>query len=474
MKRLGISLLRLGDIFMLAPALQALKQKYPEDEIHLLINENFAHVNPLLPFVDNFHLFPRKALQNDLGDPEAPILRAYDKLDQFVRELSRQGFDEVINFTHNNISACITSLLETDCRKGLQLDEQGNMKIDGEWFQILNQPAEKMPWHYSEVYLRAVGEEHYLAPTFPVSHVSQDSRLLLQPFTSEERKTWSPKYWRQYLVPLMDDFEFCEILAAPFEKQQAESFLKQLNLGDRVQLHLCDLEQALFRIRQSRLLITVDTSIKHLAAGTGIGIIELALGGSRAEHTGAFRENVLVLSCQESQPPSTGMTEVTRKYMTGQNNLSDGGDVDWGKWSGFVSRITDSGSWMLQSITNENQSKALDDVNRFMEIGFLQDEQGQNLGSSAYNCVEALRVRLTPVQWRQLASQLKAKEAECEESLDRIRGMGVEMRREISQSNVVDYSKFQTFSKCVGKLKRKQEYNRRFLRTVKLHMTETP
>lgn len=474
MKRLGVSLLRLGDIFMLAPALQALKRRHPEDELHLLINENFVHVKPLLPFVDRFHLFPRKALQNDLGDPEAPILRAYDKLDQFLRELSRQDFCEVINFTHNNVSACVTSLIETKCRKGLQLDEQGNMKIDGEWFQILNQPAEKMPWHFSEVYLRAVGEDRYLAPEFPGQPGNQESRLLLQPFTSEERKTWSPEFWRQYLAPVMEKFQFCEVLAAPFEKQKAESFLEQLNMGDRVRLHLCDLEQALFRIRQSELLITVDTSIKHLAAGTGIGIIELALGGSRAEHTGAFRENVLVLSCGEDCPPSAGMAAVTVEYVSGRNILPVGGEGDWGKWNGSISRITDSGSWMLQSVSDADRSKALDDVDRFMEIGFLQDEEGKSLGSSAYNCVEALRVRLTPTQWRELASQLKAKEAECEKSLDRLRGMGVEMRREISQSNVVDYSKFQTFSKCVGKLKRKQEYNRRFLRTVKLHMTETP
>ena len=474
MKRLGVSLLRLGDLFMLVPALQALKQMHPEDDLHILINENFVHVKPLLPFVDQIHLFPRKSLQSDLGNPEAPILRAYDKLDQFVRELSRQNFDEVINFTHNNVSACVTSLLETDCRKGLQLDEQGNMKIEGEWFQILNQPADKMPWHYSEVYLRSVGEERYLAPAFPGGRANQDARLLLQPFTSEERKIWSPEHWREYLIPLLDDFEFCEILAAPFEKQEAEGFLEQLNLGARVQLHLCDLEQALLRIRQSKLLVTVDTSIKHLAAGTGIGIIELALGGSRAEHTGAFRENVLVLSSHNGRPPSAGMIAATRRYVSGRDLSSDVSDIDWSEWSGSISRITDSGSWTLQSISDDNRSKALDDVDRFMEIGFLHDEEGQNLGSSAYNCVEALRVRLTPVQWRELASQLKTKEAECEQSLDRIRGMGVEMRREISQSNVVDYSKFQTFSKCVGRLKRKQEYNRRFLRTVKLHMTETP
>ena len=208
--------------------------------------------------------------------------------------------------------------------------------------------------------------------------------------------------------------------------------------------------------------------------GTEIPIVELALGGSRAEHTGAFRENVLILSHEKDVPPSQGVLEITKKYLKQNSALKVDGQDCWSGWNAFYSRITDTGSWALTSISGEGGEAALADVDRFMEIGFVQDEDGIHLGSSAFNCVEALRVRLSPGQWRDLARQLSEKEEDCEKSLERIRGMGVQMRGELSESKVVDYSRFQTFSKCIGKLRRKQEYNRRFLRTVKLHMMETP
>ncbi len=479
MKRLAVSLLRLGDILMLVPALQSLKVIHPDDELHLLINENFKHIEPLLPFIDKIHFFPREVLQQDLSDSDTPILAAFDKLDHFLEDLNRNNYQEVINFTHNTLSACVSSLIKADRRVGLQVDAQDQLMIQGNWFQILNQPASKMPWHFSEVYLKAVGEEGYRPPIFPGENQRAESRLLLQPFTSEDRKFWSPDNWRKYLGPILKDniFKQCEVLAAPFEKEKAERFIQEINLQNHsIGIYCCHLEEALVRIRQSQLLITVDTSIKHLAAGTRISIIELALGGSRAEHTGAFRDNVLVLSSPENSPPTQGVFHVTKGYLKNHllTDLGSSASCEWGEWRASVSCLTDSGSWTLVPLYDNQKESVLDELGNYMEACFLQDEQGKYLGSSAFNCVETLKTHLSPSQWKDLARQLAEKEKDCEESLDRIRSMRTQIRSEISESSVVDYSKVQTFSKCIGKLKRKQEYNRRFLRTVKLHVMEMP
>lgn len=476
-KRLAVSLLRLGDVLMMVPALQAIKTRYSDDELHLLINENFSHVEPLLPFVDKIHLFPRNSLQKDLADPEAPILSAFDKLDHFLADLNRNEFFEVMNLTHNTLSACVTSLLKAENHWGLQLDSANQLAIQGDWFKVLNLPPEKMPWHFSEVYLRAAGEESYLAPAFPGCDEEQqvESRLLVQPFTSEDRKMWGSENWRLFLERLLSDkrFESCEVLAAPFEEKKAKDFVREMGLGDSsIDVYCCSLEQALSRIRQSQLLVTVDTSIKHLAAGTGISIIELALGGSRPEHTGAFRDNVLVLASEKDTAPSEGVFMVADQYI--ENRISDKSNLicNWGTWRASLSCLTDAGSWVLTPVSGEINDSVLDELEKYMNVGFEQDEGGDLLGSSAYNCVEALKVRLSPDQWKELARGLSEKETDCEESLERIRSMSVQLRSESSASNVVGYSRFKTFSKCIGRLKRQQEYNQRFLRTVKLHVME--
>ena len=60
-----MNLLRLGDILMMAPVLRGIKKKYPNAELHLLINKQFSMLEDMLPYVDEFKYFdPTKVLDN--------------------------------------------------------------------------------------------------------------------------------------------------------------------------------------------------------------------------------------------------------------------------------------------------------------------------------------------------------------------------------------------------------------------------
>src|SRR6185437_6415211 len=55
--------------------------------------------------------------------------------------------------------------------------------------------------------------------------------------------------------------------------------------------------------RVADVLVTGDTSIKHLAALTPIRIVEIALGSSDIERTGAYKDGSLIISSRESCVP---------------------------------------------------------------------------------------------------------------------------------------------------------------------------
>jgi len=80
-----------------------------------------------------------------------------------------------------------------------------------------------------------------------------------------------------------------KILGAPFEKERL-SFV----FGDK-DLLICDLQEVQQYLKDAELLITGDTSIKHIAAQIGTPIIEIAIGSSDPQKTGAFSKNKTVL-----------------------------------------------------------------------------------------------------------------------------------------------------------------------------------
>ncbi|MCB0749565.1 MAG: hypothetical protein KDC90_19055, partial [Ignavibacteriae bacterium] len=109
MKILVISLLRLGDILLMLPAIKSLKNQNPNAEVHLLINKQFSFIKNIIPFVDKFHFFERDYFQASMADVDTPILNAFDILSEDLKKIDKENFRVVYNLTHTNISGHIIS-----------------------------------------------------------------------------------------------------------------------------------------------------------------------------------------------------------------------------------------------------------------------------------------------------------------------------------------------------------------------------
>ena len=119
MKILVLSLLRAGDLVMQRPLFAAIKEQSKDCELHILINDEVSWIAPILKEVDHVHIFPRKLLQNLIGEANHNIFRASLELSNFLLKFNEQNFDEVMNFTHNRLSAYVAEEVSAPIKRGL-------------------------------------------------------------------------------------------------------------------------------------------------------------------------------------------------------------------------------------------------------------------------------------------------------------------------------------------------------------------
>lgn len=324
MKILVLSLLRLGDIIMTVPALQGIQERYPDAEIHILINSQFRKISPLIVPLSKVWLFPREVLQQGLGEADRPIFESYDRLTELVDNLNGQEFDVVINLTHTRLSGWLASLLSAREKIGLEFGPNGRAQFGSKWIQFLNDQVElegREAFHYSDLFCFAVGQvdpvlsgglretadgvrevEKFLID----SDIIGESFVVVQPLTSDEKKNWGitkytaviEQFGREHSdVPVV-------VLGASFERGSLEKMVSDLkSQGYRVHLGLLGLEGAFSLLKRASLLLTGDTSIKHLACSTSTPVLELSLGSSDLYRTGSYQHGSYIVQSREKCVP---------------------------------------------------------------------------------------------------------------------------------------------------------------------------
>ncbi len=294
MKILIVSLLRLGDVIQQEILIEGLRKKYPQAQIDLLVNAQFSQLKDLLGSkVDNILYFDRTALQKGLGEAGYNMMWSYQKLDQLIQDLNQRAYDQVINFTHNKLSAYLIGTLSVPEKLGLHQVDGRFAGLDNPWIKYFNERfsgTSQCLFNYVEL-LAGSFQIPIPAPTVGVVPDKKNKKIYFQCLTSEQRKNWGLDNFlnlKNEINKSLADYQV-KILAAPFEKSE---LLTKFSEED---LMVCNMIEAQDILKSAALLVTCDTSIKHLAARLGVPMVELALGGSDLQKTGAFAENVVRL-----------------------------------------------------------------------------------------------------------------------------------------------------------------------------------
>jgi ADP-heptose:LPS heptosyltransferase len=313
-------------LLMSAPVFRDLRAKYPDAQIHLLTNAQSLRALTLLPGIDKVHSFDRDDFQQALASVDRPFFEGFDRLSQLIDSVNSENYDLVINMTHTRLSGYLMSLIEAKEKNGLCIDAQMRPSFGSKWFRFLNEQVEldgKDSFHFNDIFRYALGlaengsrgvslrlTDAARAEASNILSVAQceGAFITVQPLTSDKKKDWSLKAFAAALQILSDrhpELSFA-ILAAPFEVDSLQAFVNELKTaGLKAFLAVSSLEGAAGLIERSRLLLTGDTSIKHVAAGLGVKIVEIALGSSDSYRTGAYRQGSVVLRSREVCAPCT-------------------------------------------------------------------------------------------------------------------------------------------------------------------------
>lgn len=294
MKILVVSLLRLGDLIQQITLLKGLRSQYPQAEIHLLANRQFAQVEKILAsVVDRYIYFDREAVQKGLGEPGYNILWSYSQVESLVEKLNLESYDRALNLTHNKLSAYLMGALTIDDKRGLFHQEGHFQGLSNRWLRYFNDRfsgTQPSLFQYVELLSKAFSVPVSLSQEASGSPL-KNKLVLLHCLTSDDKKNWGLEKFaalkRTIEISLVD--YKVQILGAPFEREA----LTQV-FSDR-DLLICDLVEVQQHLQNAALLVTGDTSVKHLAAQLGTAIVEIAIGSSDATKTAALSERSIVL-----------------------------------------------------------------------------------------------------------------------------------------------------------------------------------
>ncbi|MDG0816946.1 glycosyltransferase family 9 protein [Bdellovibrio svalbardensis] len=322
MKILVVSLLRLGDIIQQEPLLRGLREKHPDAEIHVLLNKQFASIERLLSgVVDRYFTFDRESLQRGLGEAEFNILWSYNQLEALVNQLNGQNYDQVLNFTHNKLSAYLIGAVTSPDKRGLYQDNGKFQGLENRWLRYFNDRfsgTQKSLFHYIEL----LGNSFDI-PTPKKALVQTESKkkskvVLFQCLTSDVKKNWGLDNFQQLKRTIENglvDYKV-SILGASFEREQ----LSKVFADD--DLVICDLVEAKAHLQNAALLVTGDTSIKHLAAQIGTPVVEIAIGSSDPSKTSAFTDASRILTSAVPCAPCNHSQACTQKSHLCADDLS--------------------------------------------------------------------------------------------------------------------------------------------------------
>ncbi len=326
MRVLVVSLLRIGDFLQIMPVLQGLKNQHPVDDLDLLTFEPVQQLAPMIHGINKWWTIDRDELQEGLGRADVPLLTSFSVLKDQLDRVSACEYDCVINLTQTHFSAWIAGYIKTKNRSGMVMDTKGQAHLHSPWFQYMDEhaPLEVADvFHYSDIFFYGSGlkgrERNWnLKETArgikEVADLNLETgeKIVLQVLTSDAKKTWSEESWLNMLTELQlfrPKAQFV-LLGSAAEADRLDSlFQKSNDRGLRTRKAILSLEGAFSLLKCSQLLISGDTSIKHMANACEIPVLELSMGSSDYRRTGTYKDNSLILQpviecspCPHSSP----------------------------------------------------------------------------------------------------------------------------------------------------------------------------
>ena len=325
MKILLIQLKRIGDLILTTPAIAAVREKFPEASITLVISEECKALVPAIAGVN-------KILMVHRGSADFGILAT----------VARGGFDYCVDFTRNDRSALLIFLSRAKKRIvsfRIKMKSKFRTRFYNEFVPHRMRDMHTIDYHLAllaplgatnasgAIQLNLSDDRCAAAEKLLEEHNIRRPFLLFHPGSARSEKFWDAQRWAEVINHAGNAHDVDLVLTGGL------SLLERTHISDiksRVQREIADLSgktdllTLAALIARARLLITVDSAPMHLAAATRTPQV-IPFGPTNPFHWHPRESPALILQGESKSPVTKFVPKQPRRPM---NQISTQAVID--------------------------------------------------------------------------------------------------------------------------------------------------
>jgi ADP-heptose:LPS heptosyltransferase len=288
---------RLGDVLMVTSALPALRQKYPTARLTVVVPSASTELVASRPEIDSVACLDPPWLAPGMGLVKRP--RLY-RLAKQVRRLRQRSFDLSISFHADPRGHLIQRVVGARRRIGPSYKGGGWLLTDA----VDTSPHVHILERVNAVLHAAGWSGTVVPPDLPVPEATQDRAreflaarglttgrgpVALAPGARDPAKRWTPESWARLAEGIISQHNGLPpvLVGGPDDRDMCER-IKAASAGFLVDATGWGILETAALLKLCRVVVTVDSLARHLAAAVGTPVIVLQYAGEREQVWAAY------------------------------------------------------------------------------------------------------------------------------------------------------------------------------------------
>jgi len=318
-----INLRRIGDVYSTGHLVNSITRTNEENKVSLLVYKECEKAAVQLKNICNLFTIDRKEIITIKANKVFSDGYALEQLFNQLESIKNTEWDEIINYSNDIVSAYICSYLKDTSKKitGVHLDQNKEIVVESEWEMFFNDimPSLKYPpLHFVDCYHKMLGttlikegekiktnsEFNQIAfnniNTLRQNNINAqgETKIIgIQLKTADPCKDIPEAIIIDLIKLLKETNQLIPVLLiAPSEDEKHYAGQINSEFNNELTVIEANLEAITSVLLNIDLLITPDTSIKHIADLCETSIVEVSLGHAPFLKQGAYSKGSLILT----------------------------------------------------------------------------------------------------------------------------------------------------------------------------------
>ena len=300
---------RMGDVLQTSPLIRAVRRKYPDAHIVVMVRNMGKTIAERNPDVDEVLVYDEDAIFINLRARDSDrLLKAYETADAFIHKLRNYQFDIAYNCTHSIASAMMMKLVGIPEVIGADLSDDWQFVLRGAWINYFFTSVFHREYNdlnlcditrhfvpeaapFAELVFETKPEDETFAQELCARHgvTEDDFMVCFQLGASEENKRWAETQFAGLAKKLHERYNAKIFLLGVREEEGLGHVFEQHAPNLAVPLYgKTNIPQVAALLKRARLLVTNDTGTMHIAASIKCPVVLVSVGYVHFRETGPY------------------------------------------------------------------------------------------------------------------------------------------------------------------------------------------